>query len=137
MTQAPVLKCLRGRRCPSPPSRAWFGPRRVQTNTADPHYGSTVLLGRGLRHRKDGDVHAAFRFGIELHAAIDLGEQSVILAYAYVQAGMPLGAALARENIAGKCGLAAKQLHAQALSARVATVPRRSACFLMSHGPFL
>ena len=51
--------------------------------------------------RKDGDEHAAFGFGIELDATVDQGEQGVILADADVLAGMPLGAALARENIAG------------------------------------
>jgi hypothetical protein len=46
---------------------------------------------------------------------------------------MPSGAALTRENIAGNGGLAAEHLHAQALARRVAAVPGRSACFLVSH----
>jgi hypothetical protein len=61
----------------------------------------------------------------------------VILANAYVLAGVPFGAALTRENIAGNGGLAAEHLHAKALTARVAAVPGRSACFLVSHCSFL
>ena len=85
---------------------------------------STVLLGRGLRHRKDRDEHAAFGFGIELDATIGRGEQGVVLADTDIAAGMPLGAALARQNVAGDDDLAAKQLHAQALTAGVPAVAR-------------
>ena len=83
----------------SPLKSPWAPP--VRNRHRQTHYGSTVLLCRGLRLRKDGDEHAAFGFGIELHATVDQSEQGVILAHADVQAGMPLGAALARENIAG------------------------------------
>src|SRR3954464_11602457 len=82
------------------------------------------LFGRSLRHRKDGYVGAAFGFGIERHATIDLGEQGVVLADTDILAGVPLGAALARDNVAGHAGLPAKQLHAEALTARVAPVAR-------------
>src|SRR5262245_3255978 len=98
---------------------------------------STVLLGRCLRHRKDGYEHAAFGFGVEFHATIGEREQRVVLADTDVAAGMPLGAALARENIAGDDALAAEQLDAEALRIRVAPVARRSACLLVSHGLFL
>jgi hypothetical protein len=57
----------------------------------------------------------------------------VILANADVLAGMPLGPALARENVAGYGHLAAEQLDAKALPSRVTAVPGRSACFLVSH----
>src|SRR6476661_10025975 len=72
------------------------------------------LFGRSLRHRKDGYVGAAFGFGIERHATIDLGEQGVVLADPDILAGVPLGAALARDNVAGHAGLPAEQLHAEA-----------------------
>src|SRR5256885_6189662 len=82
------------------------------------------LFGRSLRHRKNGYVGAAFGFGIERHATSDLGEQGVVLADTDILAGMPLGTALARDNVAGETGLAAKHLHAEALTARVAPVAR-------------
>jgi hypothetical protein len=46
---------------------------------------------------------------------------------------MPRGAALTRKNIAGKHALPAERLDAKALAARVASVARRSACFVVSH----
>src|SRR2546423_7633812 len=82
------------------------------------------LFGRSLRHRKDGYVGAAFGFGIERHATIDLGEQSVVFADTDIVAGVPLGAALAHQNVAATAGLAAEQLDAEALTARVAPVAR-------------
>src|SRR5688572_3084539 len=92
------------------------------------------LLGRSLRHRKDGYVGAAFGFGIERDATIDFGEQGVVLADPDILAGVPLGAALAHDNVAAAAGFAAEQLHAEALTARVAPVARRSASFLVGHG---
>src|SRR4051812_29069083 len=71
------------------------------------------LFGRSLRHRKDGYVGAAFGFGIERDATIDLGEEGVVLADSDILAGVPLGAALARDNVAGQTGLPAKQLDAE------------------------
>ena len=59
------------------------------------------LFGRSLRHRKDGYVGAAFGFGIERNATIDFGEQGVVLADTDIVAGVPLGAALAHDNVAG------------------------------------
>jgi hypothetical protein len=47
---------------------------------------------------------------------------------------MPLGAALAHNDVAGDALLAAKQLYAEALTARVAPVARRSAGFFVCHG---
>jgi hypothetical protein len=46
---------------------------------------------------------------------------------------VPFGAALAHDNIAGHAGFAAKQLYAEALTAGVAPVARRSACFFVCH----
>src|ERR1041385_7056921 len=73
------------------------------------------LFGRSLRHRKDGYVGAAFGFGIERDATIDLGEEGVVLADPDILAGMPLGAALARDDVAGQTGFAANHLDAEAL----------------------
>ena len=59
---------------------------------------STVLLGRCLRHRNYRHEFAAFGFGSELNLSIDEREQGVILAQTDIAAGMPLGAALARDE---------------------------------------
>src|SRR5438045_923419 len=60
------------------------------------------LFGRSLRHRKDGYVGAAFGFGVERDATGNLGEEGVVLADTDIVARMPLGAALAHDNIAGE-----------------------------------
>src|SRR6266705_1172487 len=95
---------------------------------------STVLAGRSLRHRDYGYEGAAFRLGSVLDVSVDECKQRVILAHPDIAAGMPLGAALAHENIAGDGALAAEQLHAKSPARRVAAVARRSACLLVSHG---
>ena len=61
---------------------------------------------------------------LNVDATIDLGEQGVVLADTDILAGVPLGAALARDNVAGETRLAAKQLDAEALTAGVAPVAR-------------
>src|SRR5258707_3221659 len=132
MARAP-LKAMKGSRHPGLPfigTRMWV--RRATWVPAD-LYLSTVLLGRSLRHRIDGYEDAAFGFGSVLDVSGNECKQRVILAHADVVAGMPLGAALAHENIAGKRVLAAEQLHAKAPARRIAAVARGSACFLVSH----
>jgi hypothetical protein len=80
------------------------------------------LLGRCLRHRKYRYENAAFGFGTELKLAIDQRKQCVVFAEADVTAGMPLGAALARNNVAREDLLAAENLDPKPLAARVAAV---------------
>ena len=92
--------------------------------SADLGYGLAVLFGRRLRHRIYGYVGAAFCFGFELDLSIDECEQRVILARSDVAAGMPLGTALAHEDVAGETALAAVKLHAEAPARRVAAVAR-------------
>src|SRR4029453_10856061 len=99
---------------------------------ADP-LRSTVLLGRSLRHRNDRYVDAAFGFGVERETSVAECEKRVILADSDIAAGVPLGAALARDDIAGEDGFAAEQLQTEALAVRVAPVARRAACFLVCH----
>src|SRR4051794_36259821 len=91
------------------------------------------LFGRSLRQRDNRDEHAAFGFGLELDATVTQCEQRMILAKPDIAAGVPLGAALARDDVAGDHGLTAENLHAQPLTVRVAAVTRGSACFLVSH----
>src|SRR5204862_7513929 len=57
--------------------------------------------------------------------------ECVILAQADVVAWVPLGAALAHNDVAGAHILAAELLHAEALALTVAAVAGRAACFLM------
>src|SRR5215510_7643070 len=92
------------------------------------------LLGRCLRHRLYRYEDAALGFGTELHMTVDEREQGVVLAKADILARMPLGAALARNDVAGHDLLPAEQLYAQPLAVRIAAVARGAACFLVCHG---
>src|SRR5262249_50674911 len=74
-----------------------------------------------------------FGFGTKLDAAIDQREQGMVFTQTHVPAGVPFGAALARENVAGDHLLAAKNLDPQPLTVGVAAVTRGSACLLVSH----
>ena len=80
------------------------------------------LFGCSLRHRANRYEDAAFGFGAELDLAVDEREQRVVLAQADIGAGVPLGAALARDDVAGEHVLAAENLQAEALTMRVAAV---------------
>src|SRR6185503_144901 len=60
----------------------------------------------------------------KLDDAIDQCEQRIILAAAHVVAGFPLGATLARDDVAAENFLAAKFLKSEPLRLRVATVTR-------------
>src|SRR5262249_49454336 len=68
------------------------------------------------------DVNAPFALGRELDTALAEREQRVIGAHADTIARMPLGAALAHDDIAGDDALAAGLLHAEAAPGRVAAV---------------
>src|SRR5580704_11279586 len=111
----------RGSRHPVSPwhSRARMGPP-VGLDAGGPLWVTAVLLGRSLRHRNDRYVDAAFCFGTELNLSISQREQRMILAETHILAGMPLGAALAREDIAGHDRLPAEQLDAESTASRVA-----------------
>ena len=113
----PTEKRRGGAGHPSPPLRAlWAPPVRLD----DRRTSILVyrLLGRCLRHRYDGDVGAAFGFGSELNFSVDEREQRVVLADADIAAGMPRGAALTRDDIAGERDLAAGLLQAKAPARR-------------------
>src|SRR5580658_1838986 len=95
----------------------------------DPPY----LLGRGLRCRKYRYEHAALGFGTKLDPTVDQREQGMVAADTHIAAGMPLGAALARNNLAGGHFFAAKNLNSEPLTGGIAAVARGAACFLVSH----
>ena len=54
----------------------------------------------------------------------DLGEQSMVGAHADIKAGMPGGAALTRDNVAGNHALAAIGLDPEALARSITPVSR-------------
>src|SRR3954468_20791760 len=91
------------------------------------------LFGRSLRHRLYRDENAALGFGTEFDATGGQREQRVVLAKADIWPGMPLGAALARNDVAGKHALAAENLQPEPLTIGVAAVAGGAACFLVSH----
>src|SRR5215471_469906 len=132
MTRAPLVQKRRGEPASRLPS--WNPIGSAGSMGAGGRTLFRRLLCRSLRHRDHRYVGAALGFGLELHFSIGQCEQRVILAYAHVLAGVPLGAALARKDIAGEHHLAAEQFHAQAPARRIAAVARRTTCFLVSHG---
>src|SRR5690348_12563244 len=69
----------------------------------------------------------------ECDGAVGKRKERMILAQADVVARVPLGAALAHDDVAGADGLAAELLHAEALALTVAAVAGRAACLLMCH----
>src|SRR5262249_10963681 len=91
------------------------------------------LLGRGLTHRTYRDENAAFGFCTIRTVAGGLGKEVVILADVHIASGMPFGAALAGNDVAGQHRFAAENLQSKALPGRVTAVTRGSACFLMCH----
>ena len=54
----------------------------------------------------------------------DLGEQRMVGAHADIKAGMPRGAALTRDDVAGNHMLATKGFDAKALALGITSVPR-------------
>src|SRR5215472_935136 len=115
-----LLKTERGAGIPSPLLVPRVGPP-VRWVPAD-LMKSTVLLSRSLRHRQNRYEHPALGFGTELDATVDQREQAMVLGQAYIGTRVPLGAALARDDVAGKHVLAAENLQAEPLTVRVAAV---------------
>src|SRR5262249_52049972 len=92
-----------------------------------------VLLGRGLIHRKYRHKDAAFSFGTKLDFAVGQGKERVIFANPNIAAGVPFGAALTRDDVAGQHLFAAENFQPEALSSRIAAVARRSARLFVCH----
>src|ERR1043166_7364755 len=123
MARAPS-KASRGSRLSRLPLKEPVRFRRFDWDAGGPRIGSAVLLGRRLRDRHYGHVGAAFCFGTKRDLSVYECEKRVILAHSHIMAGVPFGAALARENVAGEDRLPAEQLHAEAPTGRVAAVAR-------------
>src|SRR5271165_5629572 len=124
------LLCKRsgGAGIPSPPVSEPVWARRLDWMPADLWWVTAVLLGRSLRHRDNGYVGTTLGFCLELNSSIDQREQRMVPAETDILARMPLGAALARNDIAGDDRLPAEQLDAESTASRIAPVARRTAC---------
>src|SRR5882724_3743054 len=109
----------RGGRFPASPSGASLRTPPVRQDPADLN-SIHRLFGR-LGHRKYRHDGAAIGFGTELDAAFNLGEKSMVGAHADIKAGMPGGAALTRDDIAGNDVLAAERLDSEPLARRITT----------------
>src|SRR6202521_5487859 len=115
MTRAPGLrsrsrrKSEKGSRHPVSPCMEPLWVRRFDWIPADLDMVGR-LFGCGRRHRDYRHEEAAFGFGAELHMTVHQREQGVIPPQADIAAGMPLGAALARQDVAGHDGFAAENL---------------------------
>src|SRR6202049_2466319 len=90
------------------------------------------LLGRGFRHRNNRYESAAVGFCTKLDMAFDLGEESMVGAHAYIKAGMPGGAALTRDDVAGNHVLAAIGLDPEPLARRITPASRGITCLFCS-----
>src|SRR5882762_10020622 len=90
-----------------------------------------------LRRRGGLGVHADLLPGLalvlELHHAVDERVDGVVGAEAHVLAGVPHGAALAQDDVAGDDLLTAELLDPAILRVAVAAVARRADAFLVSH----
>src|SRR5262249_10994256 len=118
MVRAPEKR--KGSRHPVSPHGTRVGPP-VRRMPADVNL-IRRLLGRSLRHRKYRHEDTALGFGTELDTTVGERKQGGVVAQADVLAGMPLGAALARDDVAGEHLLAAEDLQAEPLAVGVAAV---------------
>ena len=134
MFSTPVENAKRGSRSPVSPSQSPLSPAGLTEMTGRPRILVYLLLGRGLRHRYDRHVGAAFGFGSELNLSVDEREQRVILAdcrhcgrdATWCRAGAPGCCRRRRSRRPPSSGQGCRP-------ARVAAVPGRSACFFMRH----
>ena len=103
-------------------------------NTIDKHSGCLQQV-RGevalVRQRLDVDPTA---FSIEVHVAIDQSEDGVIGSHANITAWMPLGSALADQDVAWTYEFATELLNSETLCVRVASVPSGALSFFVCHG---
>ena len=91
------------------------------------HYAPATSTGYTLTRRRP------FRRPLEFHLTVDLGEQGIIAAQAYVDAGANPGAALPHQNGAAAYYLSAVPLDAETLGVAVSTVVGAASGFLVGH----
>ena len=83
----------------------------------------------------NADLLPARSVGFERDLSVDFCEQRVVTAASDVLSSVILRSALANEDVTGLYDFTAKLFYAETLSARVASVSRRAACFFVSHTP--
>src|SRR5215468_3871776 len=128
-----MLETKRGAGDPSPPLMEPSWVRRFDQVAGRPRIMSAALFGRCLRHRLNRYEYAALGFGAELDVAGDEREEGVILPHSDVTAGMPLGSALARDDVAGEHCFATESLQPEPLGVGITSVAGGAACLLVSH----
>ena len=82
----------------------------------------------------DGDVRAPVAFGCELHAAVRQRKQRMVCAYPDIGAGMPLGATLTRQDVAGEHELTPVFFDPEPAARCIAPVARGATRLLVCHG---
>src|ERR1051325_205306 len=93
---------------------------------------AALVLGRG--NRIDTHLKPLLALVLELHLAVDRGEQGVIRRTTHVASRMKFRPALAHDDAARGHEFPAVPLHAEVLGIRVAPVARGADALLMSHG---
>ena len=93
-------------------------------------YGSR---GSGLGYRGDIDELTAVAALGEEDGAVNKSVESVVLAHAYVEAGVVDCAALTLDDVAGLAGLTTENLDAEALALRLTSVLRTTYTFFVCH----
>jgi len=83
---------------------------------------SPVALLSSCRHRDNGHKGASVGTGAEFHVTFGCCEDGVVLADADIVAGVPLGAALADDDVAGNDEFAAEFLDAEATACGITSV---------------
>jgi hypothetical protein len=111
--------------CCMPAFRSVSSERQAVLPAWGPLFGSPL--------RSHGNVDSAPALGVELDRPLDHGEDRVIPADADAHARVPLGAALAHEDVAGDDALTAEPLNAEVLGMGVAAVPGRAACLFVCY----
>src|SRR5262249_26799 len=92
--------------------------------------GLVVICGHGREYRHDGSLAGS---GFEGGSAVDGRKDRMVDAHTHTRAGMPFGAALANNDVAGEHSFAAELLDAETTASGIATVLGRAACFLVCH----
>ena len=83
--------------------------------------------------RRYAYIRFAFAFLAELHGSVYESEERVVLAHAYVLAGIVHRSALTNDNVARLCELTAEQFDAESLAFRLTAVLRTTYTFLVCH----
>src|SRR3954470_18700137 len=106
----------------------------MPNKNAAPRSGVITTSKVGLLGGGDADEAAALALVVEVHDAVDFGEERVVAADADVHAGIKPRSTLADENRSAGDELSSEAFHAEHFRLRIAAVARRALSFFMSHG---